>query len=186
MKNSFLNDEEIIQLGLVSVGNNVKISRFAQFYGSNITIGNNVRIDDFCIISGRVTIGSYVHISAYTALFGSKGIEIADYAGISPRCSIFSASDDFSGNFFIGPMINPEYTNVTGGLVKIGKYSQIGAGSIVFPSVLIEEGVAVGSMSLVNKNLSKWTIYVGIPVRRIKDRSKELLKYENLIVEDTL
>jgi galactoside O-acetyltransferase len=159
----------------------VKISRFAQFYGNNITIGNNVRIDDFCILSGTITIGSYVHISAYTALFGSHGIELADFTGISPRCTIFSASDDFSGNYFIGPMVNSDYTNVTGGLVKIGKYSQIGAGCIVFPSIIIEEGAAVGSMSLVNKNLQSWGIYAGIPVRRIKDREKNLLNFEHLI-----
>ncbi|MBS4062397.1 MAG: acyltransferase [Bacteroidetes bacterium] len=184
MKNSFLTNDEIGQLGLLSVGNNVKISRFAQFYGSNITIGSNVRIDDFCILSGTITIGSFIHISAYTALFGSHGIEIADFSGISPRCTIFSASDDFSGNYFIGPMISSKYTNIKGGLVKIGKYVQIGAGCIVFPSIIIEEGVAVGSMSLVNKDLHEWSIYAGIPVRRIKDREKGLLKYQHLISED--
>lgn len=35
-----------------------------------MTIGSNVRIDDFCILSGRLEFGSYVHIAAYSALYG--------------------------------------------------------------------------------------------------------------------
>ena len=35
-------------------------------------------------------------------------------------------------------------------------------------------------MSLVNKSTEPWGIYVGIPAKRIKDRSKDLLKFETL------
>jgi acetyltransferase-like isoleucine patch superfamily enzyme len=184
MKASFLTSEEIEDLNLLSVGENVKISRFARFYGNNIRIGNNVRIDDFCILSGEISIGSFVHISAYTALYGRFGIEIDDFAGLSPRCTVFSASDDFTGNFFIGPIIDPKYTNVTGGKVTIGKYSQIGAGCIILPQVTIEEGVAIGAMSLINTNIESWKIAFGIPARIIKNRSKSLLRFEKNILGD--
>jgi len=181
MKTSFLTTEEINNLGLISVGDNVKISRFAQFYGKNISIGNNVRIDDFCILSGDIIIGSYVHISAYTALYGSKGIEIADFAGLSPRCTLFSVSDDFSGDYFIGPMIDAKYTNVTGGKVTIGKYTQIGAGTVILPSVSIGEGVAIGAMSLVKNNIEAWKIAFGVPAKVVKERSKEMLRFASKI-----
>lgn len=49
---AILTREEIEQMGFASVGNNVFISTKASFYGtSKIHIGNNVRIDDFCVIS---------------------------------------------------------------------------------------------------------------------------------------
>ena len=49
---SFLNDEQLKDLGLKSYGKNVIISDKASLYNAkNISIGNNVRIDDFCILS---------------------------------------------------------------------------------------------------------------------------------------
>lgn len=73
-------------------------------------------------------------------------------------------------------MVDISKTHVTGGLVHIKKHSQIGAGSIIFPNVVIEEGVAVGAMSLVKQNLEAWTIYTGIPARKIKKRENKLLQ----------
>ena len=52
MNNSFLSTEELSKLSFKSVGSNVFVSRYAKFYGvEQIIIGNNVRIDDFCILS---------------------------------------------------------------------------------------------------------------------------------------
>lgn len=83
--------------------------------------------------------------------------------------------DDFSGDYLIGP-INPEgLTNVTGGKIIIKQFAQIGAGSIVFPSITIGEGGVIGAMSLVKKDIAPWTINAGIPTRFIKDRNKGLL-----------
>ncbi|MCK3685172.1 acyltransferase [Maribellus sp. YY47] len=175
--NSFYASEELESLGLKSFGDNVLISRFARFYSTeNITIGSNVRIDDFCILSGKIEIGSNIHISAYNALYGSSGIIIDDYSGISPRCTLFSATDDFSGDFLIGPMVDSQLTNVINGQIRIGKFCQLGAGCIVLPNVTINEGAVVGAMSLVNKDLESWKIYKGIPAKVSKKRSKKLLE----------
>jgi galactoside O-acetyltransferase len=175
MSSSFYSVEELAGLGLGSYGNHVLISRKASLYSpATITIGNHVRIDDFCILSGKISLGSYIHISAQCCLFGAYGIVMEDFSGLSPGTKVLSATDDFGGDYLVGPMIPSAYTNVTGGLVRIMKYVQIGAGSIVFPNLTIEEGVAVGALSLVNRSLEGWKIYAGIPVRFFKDRSKTL------------
>lgn len=71
-KNSFLSIEEIKKIGFKSVGNEVYISRFAKFYSpEKMEIGSNVRIDDFCLLSGKIVLGNYIHISAYSALYGA-------------------------------------------------------------------------------------------------------------------
>lgn len=174
--NSFYSEAELLSMGFKSIGKDCKISRYARFYGiSNITIGNNVRIDDFCIISGNVTIGSHIHISAYVALYGSLGIILEDYTGISPRSTIYSAMDDFSGDYLIGPIHDENKTNVTGGMVLVKKYAQIGCNTVVFPSLSIGEGCIVGACSLVRKSLDEWTIYAGVPVKKMKNRSRLLL-----------
>lgn len=97
METSFLSRDEIMSIGFASFGDNLKISRKASIYSpEKISIGNNVRIDDFCILSGRINIGSNIHISAYVALYGQAGITIQDFSGISARCTLYSAIDDLS------------------------------------------------------------------------------------------
>ena len=175
--NSFYTQEELEQIGLKSFGENVLISRKVSIYGaSNIEIGNHVRIDDFCILSGNLKLGSHIHISAYSALYGAKSIVMEDYTGLSARCTVYSAVDDFSGNYLIGPMVDKAKTNVTGGQVTICKYVQIGAGCTIMPNLTINEGIAVGAMSFINKTLAPWGIYAGVPAIRIKERSKKLLE----------
>jgi acetyltransferase-like isoleucine patch superfamily enzyme len=178
MENSFYSDDELIKLGLKSFGRDVFISRFVNFYNAEeIEIGNNVRIDDFCILSGKIKLGSHIHVSAFSALYGRFGIELEDYTGLSPRCTLFSAVDDFSGKFMIGPMIKTKYTNVTTGKILIKKYSQIGCNTVILPGVEVGEGSAVGALSLVTKDLQPWKLYAGIPAKEIKDRSKDMLRF---------
>ena len=176
--NSFYTEKELLELGLKRYGKNVLISRKCSMYSpKEISIGNNVRIDDFCILSGNITLGSNIHIAAYCALYGTFGIEMEDYTGLSPRCTIFSATDDFSGDYLISPMVEQSKTNVTGGKVLIKKYSQIGANCVIMPNLTIGEGVTVGTMSMVNKSSENWSIYVGIPAKKIKERKKGLLQF---------
>lgn len=179
MKTSFYTENELAELGLKSYGKNVLISRYAQIYSpGKIEIGDNVRIDDFCILSGNITLGSHIHIAAYCALYGGEyGIEMQDYTGLSARVTVYSAIDDFSGEYLIGPIHDSKYTNVIGRKVVLNKYSQIGATSMVFPGVIIGEGAVLGAMSMAKCDLESWTINAGIPAKFIKERSKTLLKY---------
>lgn len=179
---SFYNQNELKNLGLKNYGKNVLISDKCSIYGAeNISIGNNVRIDDFCILSGAIEIGNYVHISAYCALYGKFGIKIGDFSGLSPKSIIFSASDDFSGEFMTNPMLPDTLTNVTGGFVELEKFVQIGAGSIIMPNITCKEGSAAGAFSLIQQDLEPWTINVGIPSKKIKVRNKNILKLKDFI-----
>ncbi len=175
MQTSFYTQEELAILGLKSYGNNVLISRKASIYSpEKITIGDNVRIDDFCILSGNIILGSYIHISAYCALYGAEGIEMQDHTGLSARVTIYSAVDDFSGEYLLGPQHDEALTNVTGGKVLIEPFVQVCASCVILPNLTIGEGAVVGAMSFVKQSLAPWTVYAGIPVKSIKKRSKGL------------
>ncbi|EML1552701.1 TPA: acyltransferase [Enterobacter hormaechei] len=179
---AILTREEIEQMGFASVGENVLISKKASFYGiSKIHIGNNVRIDDFCVISAGaegVFIGNYVHIAVYSSLIGAGRITLMDYSNISSRVSIYSSNDDYSGNYMSNPMVPTDFTNVTHDSVVVGKHVIIGSGSIVLPGVTLNEGCAIGALSLVKNSCDTFTIYAGNPARRIRERSKKLLALE--------
>ena len=54
--NSFYTKEELEKLGFKEIGDEVFISRNASIYGAaNMSIGNHVRIDDFCILFNKRT-----------------------------------------------------------------------------------------------------------------------------------
>lgn len=175
---SFYSEEELSKLGLKNYGKNVLISKNACIYGaSNISIGNNVRIDDFCILSGKIEIKNYVHISAGVYLFGGDaGIYINNYCGISSKSIVYAATDDYSGNCMVNSTIPDEFRNVLSGPVVLNDLVQIGAGCVVLPNTTLKKGSAIGAMSLVNKDVPELEIHAGIPAKFIKQRSNNIFE----------
>lgn len=178
--NSFYSETELRNIGLKCYGENVLISKKCSIYGAEIiSIGSHVRIDDFCILSGKITIGNYIHVAAYSALYGGDaGISIGDFANISSRVVVYAVSDDYSGQSMTNPMVPEKYKNIQEEKVVIGRHVIIGTGSTVLPGTELKTGSAVGCMSLVKKNTEEWTVNAGIPAVKIKDRDKGLLTLE--------
>ena len=179
-KTSFYSREELAALGLKSYGKNVLISRYCRIYNpQNVVIGDNVRIDDFTIISAgkSVIIGNYVHIACYVSIIGSELIKISDFCGLSGRVSIYSSSDDYSGTFLSNPMVSEVYTNVTSAPVILEKHVIVGCASVILPGLVIKEGTAIGALSLVQSSCEPNMIYSGNPLKRIIPRSE---RYKDL------
>lgn len=180
MKNNFLSAEEIAEIGFKSVGENVLISRLALFFNpGQISLGNSSRIDAFSMITAaeHVDIGSYTHIAAGCYIFGSAGFVLGNFCWISPRSSIFTTNDDFSGRSLVGPTIPTEYrVGLTAAPVALGEYSGLCTSSTVLPGVTLHEGAVAGAHSLVTRDCDAWTIYGGTPAKAIKDRAKDAKK----------
>lgn len=174
--------EIVEQMGFASVGKDVQLSDRASFYNtSKISLGDNVRIDDFCVLSagvGGIHIGSYIHIAVFAALIGAGKITVSDFCNVSSRVSIYSSNDDYSGMTMTNPTLPSMYTGVTHADVFLGKHVIVGSASIILPGVNVEEGVAVGALSLIKEHCAAFGIYAGNPARRIKERSRNLLELE--------
>jgi dTDP-4-amino-4,6-dideoxy-D-glucose acyltransferase len=186
---AMLTHEAVAALGFASVGRNVQISERASFYGAErIALGNNIRIDDFCVLSageGGICIGNYVHIAVYSCVMGAGKITFSDFSGLSSRVSIYSSNDDYSGATMSNPTVPSQFAGATHADVHIGKHVIIGCGSVILPGVTLEEGVAVGALSLVNRNCRAFGIYSGNPARRISERKRGLLEMERQISAST-
>jgi len=178
----FLNQSELSKIGFKSLGQNVRISKKASIYNpAQIAIGNNVRIDDFAVVSAGtngIVIGNYVHIAGFCGLVGAAEIWMDDFSGLSSRVFIYSSSDDYSGVSLTNPTVPDAFRNVESGKVYLGKHVIVGTCATILPGVTIGKGSAIGAYSLVNKDIPEGVIAIGQPCRVIKNRKADIYKLE--------
>ena len=173
---AYFSQIELDKFGFKKIGKNVMLSTKASIYNHElIEIHDNSRIDDFCLISGNVTIGEYVHLAPYTLVAGGEpGVLIENHVTCAYGVKIFSQSDDYSGESLTNSLLPKKYKNEIKKKVILKKHSIIGTSSIVMPGVLLEEGTAIGASSLVLKSTKPWSVNFGIPSKYVSDRSKKI------------
>lgn len=185
----WISNVQLKEMGFACFGKHVMLSDKASYYNcKNIRLGDYVRVDDFCVLSagvGGIDIGDYVHIAVFSSLIGAENISIASFSNISSRVSIYSSNDDYSGASMTNPTVHSNFTNVQHAIVSIGRHVIIGAGSIVLPGVVIEDGVAVGALSLVKKDCKSFGIYMGVPAKLFSERKRDLLELEKKFTSRT-
>lgn len=178
---NFYERSELEKIGFASLGHHVLVSRDAKFYNpQNIYLGNHIRIDDFCVLSAgsEIRIEDYVHLAVSCTLIGQGKIHLSNFCGLSSRVSVYSSNDDYSGSFLTGPTVADEFRHVNIGPVFFGKHVIVGAGSVILPNTTLEEGVAVGALSVIRKDCKAFGIYSGNPAQLIKERKTNILKLE--------
>lgn len=177
----WLTDPQLASLGFAKLGKNVLLdSQAIIFNPRTISIGDNCRVDAFSVLSaGEASfhVGKNVHISHAARVYGSAGIEIHDYAGISSGVSIFTVSDDYSSSVLNNPTVPLNLRNIKSAGVVIGKASIIGANTVVLPGVTIGSGASIGALSLVNKNIPDGWIVSGNPLRKIGNRDVKQINF---------
>lgn len=177
---AFLSRDQLEAMGFQSLGRDVKISDKASIHNPEQTaIGDFSRIDDFCVLSGRITIGNNVHIAVFCNVAGGvMGVTLHDFVGLAYGCHVFSQSDDYTGRTMTNPTIPAVYKKELKKAVVIERHAIIGTHSLVFPGVTVAEGTAVGAMTMVTRSTKPWSVYHGVPAKRLKARKMDLLALE--------
>jgi acetyltransferase-like isoleucine patch superfamily enzyme len=164
-----------------------------KYLGENCIIGKTVRIrkpeeciiddgtiiDDFTYISCTAEIGKNCHIASNVSISGGSGkFTMGEYSTISNHCSVHCASSDYSKVSLDLPSI-PKDLQFGGEVnnINIGRFVVIGAHSCVLPGIDLPDGFACGAYTLVKKQeYDKWTLYVGIPIKKLKVRDLNDIK----------
>ena len=177
---AYLNQKDLNALGIAELGRDVKISDKASLYDPHLMkFGDNVRIDDFCVLSGRVTLGRNVLITVFCNVAGGQtGISIGNFSGLAYGCHVLAQSEDFTGHHLNNSTIPVQYRSETKKPVEIGRHCNVGTNCVIMPGVTLADGTAVYAMSLVTKSTQPWSIYFGIPAKRLKGRSRDMLELE--------
>ena len=157
----YLNNKELKNIKFGKIGKNCKISNLVTFIGKNkIFLGDNVRIDDFCVINGlkgSVTIGNKSHINSFCYLLGTSIIKIGKNCDISQGVKIYSKSDDYN------------VTRIKRFLKKvhIGNNVIIGSNSVILPGTILEEYSRIGALTVVKGIVKKRTLFYGKTKKKI-------------------
>ena len=162
------------RLGVTLLGDNIKVSKDCRMYNpKNIILHNNIRIDDFTILSarGKIELFNYVHIASHCLISSSTRIECRNFTGIASGSKLFGSTDDFYGKHMTGPLVPNSLRNVKSGDIILEDHVLLGSNTIVMPSVIFGEGSAIGSMSFVTKNTEPWCIYTGVPAKKMCERN---------------
>ncbi|RIV87561.1 acyltransferase [Aurantiacibacter zhengii] len=177
---AYLTQDQLDRMGFAALGRHVRISDRASIYDPGMMrLGDYCRVDDFCVLSGKLELGRNIHIAPFCLLAGGEpGITMADFSGLAYGVQVFSQSDDYSGRTMTNPTVPDEFKRETKRAVTLGRHVIVGAGAIVLPGVTLADGTAIGARALVSKSTQEWSIYAGSPARRVKARHKDLLELE--------
>lgn len=177
---AYLSEDALRAMGFAELGKNVKISDKAAIYGvGQMRIGDNCRIDDFCVVSGNVTMCRNVYIGPFCLIAGgTPGLIFEAFTTLAYRVQVFTQSDDYSGETMTNSTVPKEYKKELFASVRLGRHCIVGAGATIMPGADLAEGTSVGAAALILKPTEPWSIYVGNPARKLRDRKRDLLELE--------
>lgn len=164
-----------------------------------ISLGENVILDDDCVIDGRGAGPAGIEIGDRTIL--GRGVSVQAKIGpirIGPDCDIgmhsvihsqggvdigaavvLGGGCKISGGVFQtsrgtsgtgGEMTEREQTRWTKGPIRIGNRCLVGFGSLFLDGVEIGEGAVIGAGSVLNASVPAWSIAAGVPGRILRMR----------------
>ena len=113
---------------------------------SNIIIGNGTIIGDRCELDGR------------------GGLVIGSNCNISSDVRIWTAQHDYNSSSF-------DYVKKN---VIIGERCWISSNCIILPGSIVQDGVVVAAGAVLTKSTEAYSVYAGIPAKRIIDRASNL------------
>ena len=145
---------QIFKLSGFKIGNSSCICKGTQIsaFNGNLNIGKGTVINTQCYIDTR----------GY--------IKIGNSVSISRNCSLITAGHDINSQYF-----DYQRKNIT-----IEDHAVLFSNVLVMPGVIISKGTVVLPGAVVTKNTESFTVYGGVPARKISNRNtdcKYILNY---------
>ena len=156
----FLNKNQLKRIGFLKIGKGCKISNKISCYDLKGSLGDNVRIDDYVCLKGKISLKSNVHIARGCTLSGgNKGIFVDSYTNLSNYVQVFSMSDDYIMPFIPGGTLNNanrnKFAKIHNKKVYIGKAVLVGAFSVVLPGSILNNFSSTAAYSVIYKTIKE-------------------------------
>ena len=146
--------------------NDYKILGHIHVNNPNVILGKNVVIFPGVMFFGKgpILIGDNTKIGNNTIIYSSKGggVSIGSHTAIAAECYIIDADHGIKKGILV------DQQDMVVQKVKIGNNVWLGTHAVVLKGSIINDGAVIGAMSLVNSEIEKESINVGIPAKLIK------------------
>lgn len=140
------------------VGDETYIGRDVELAsGTLLQIGQQVSLQDRCVIVGDVTIGSYSLFSLNVLISSGR-----HYHHYRPHMLIRDQDE--------AVLITESGRKAHSRPVRIGEDCWLGVNTVVMPGVCIGRGAVVGANSVVNSDIAPYTVVAGSPAKLIGKR----------------
>ncbi|MCM3788892.1 acyltransferase [Domibacillus indicus] len=146
---------------LINVYGRVQLDNHNIVFGKNVSLYSGVQIWG----DGIVTIGDNVAIGKDTIIFAHKPMHIGNNTSIAGQCYIIDSDHGMKRSYLIREQ------ELESQQIYIGEDVWIGAGSKVLKGSYISDGSIIGAMSLVKGFTEPYSVNVGIPIKKISERS---------------
>ncbi|KGM97345.1 transferase [Clostridium botulinum] len=126
--------------------------------GKNFIAEENVRFN----VPDNIEIGDDVILSTGVFIDSKGGVNIENFVGVAEGVHIFTHS-------------HSEHDHTIRGYkpVILKEYSKIYSNCTILPGVTIGKQAIVGACSVVNKDVEKDSLVVGVPTKKVRDRKNE-------------
>lgn len=112
----------------------------------------------------KISIGEGTIIGDHCTLDGRGGLTIGSNCNLSSEVHIWTAQHDLQGKGF-------DYIKKP---VVIGDRCWISSNTVILPGVTVGDGVVLAAGAVLSKNAEPYSIYAGVPARKIGERNKDL------------
>lgn len=142
--------------------------------GTPISIGARTMVDAFVKIkpaggSGAVSIGADCAINSGTVMYTGNGIAIGDAVLIAANCTLAPTNHAFGDTT---KRIRDQGFQPSRGGIVIGDDVWLGANVVVLDGAVIGQGCVVAAGSVVRGELEPFSIYAGVPAKRVGARGQ--------------
>jgi putative colanic acid biosynthesis acetyltransferase WcaF len=130
-------------------------------------------------------VSNTARIYSSVKIWSPSNIEVADFACIGPRVTVYSMAKISFGSYSLASQgahicagthdIDDENFQLRAQPIVIGSRSWIAAEAFVGPGVIVGEGAVLGARGVTFRNLQPWSVNAGNPARRIRDRTRRHL-----------
>lgn len=160
----------------IRLGNNVMIDDGCVLdakgcAGEDFVIGDNVILSRGCLLSakdGRLTIGANSNFGSHCLLYAVNHLSIGANTLFAAQCYVGGSMYHFNDPT-LPPIQQGSYANG----VSIGNGCWFGASVKVMDGVTVGDGVILGTGAVVTKDIEPYVVAVGVPAKVIKKRGAE-------------
>ncbi|WP_290371140.1 acyltransferase [Ruania halotolerans] len=141
------------------------VSEWAACFPSALSLGEGSYLAAFTYLTGEVHIGANSSVNAYAVVRGT--VRIGNGVRIGAHTSLLGFDHTFAPD-------RPTHTQpLTSRGITVGDDVYIGSHVMVVDGVTIGAHSVIGAGAVVTKDVPEWSIMVGNPARRVRDRRDE-------------